>query len=215
MVNYQQNELKLRELMDKAGITSLGELSIRSGVSQRDLFRIVYGLIAKLQLEKVVKLAETLNISVADLLKIFWQDSENYQVLDSSENLETINQLKKDYQLLEKQQDNLYLEFQQTVLDLIESWLLQWPTVVAKVKQNPQLPAANIIPIMKPLEKLLQAWNLETIAVVEEEIPYDPQLHELIEGAAEKGDLVKVRYVGYRQGEKLLYRAKVNSVAEY
>jgi hypothetical protein len=37
-------------------------------------------------------------------------------------------------------------------------------------------------------------------------------LHQLLEGTAQPGDLVKVRYTGYRQGDKLLYRVKVSPV---
>ena len=44
------------------------------------------------------------------------------------------------------------------------------------------------------------------------EVAYNPQMHELIEGTAEPGATVRVRYTGYVQGEKLLYRAKVSYV---
>ena len=49
---------------------------------------------------------------------------------------------------------------------------------------------------------------------VGEVVPYDPQFHQLLEGGgnAETGDPVIIRYVGYLQGDKLLYRAKVSPV---
>jgi len=59
----------------------------------------------------------------------------------------------------------------------------------------------------------LQQWSVEAIAEVGKELPYDPTQHQLIEGTAQPGELVRVRYTGYRQGEKLLYRAKVSPVA--
>ncbi|MGB7379946.1 MAG: XRE family transcriptional regulator, partial [Rivularia sp. (in: cyanobacteria)] len=37
-------------------------------------------------------------------------------------------------------------------------------------------------------------------------------IHQLIEGNAQPTEKVKVRYTGYRQGDKLLYRAKVSPV---
>jgi molecular chaperone GrpE (heat shock protein) len=58
----------------------------------------------------------------------------------------------------------------------------------------------------------LQHWGIESIAPVGAELPYNPQQHQLIEGTAEAGQSVKVRYTGYRQGDKLLYRAKVSLV---
>ena len=58
----------------------------------------------------------------------------------------------------------------------------------------------------------MEKWGLEAIAQVGENVVYDPRRHELIKGTAEMGELVKVRYVGYRQGDRLLYRAKVSSL---
>ena len=43
-------------------------------------------------------------------------------------------------------------------------------------------------------------------------MPYDPQYHQIIKGTAQVGELVKVRYVGYKQEDKLLHKAKVSPV---
>jgi molecular chaperone GrpE (heat shock protein) len=56
----------------------------------------------------------------------------------------------------------------------------------------------------------MEAWGLEAIASVGAEVAYNPKLHQLMEGSAEVGAMVRVRFTGYRQGEKLLYRAKVS-----
>ena len=56
----------------------------------------------------------------------------------------------------------------------------------------------------------MEHWNVESIAPVGAEVPFDPQLHQLMEGYAQKGEMVKIRYTGYRQGDKLLFRAKVS-----
>ena len=53
---------------------------------------------------------------------------------------------------------------------------------------------------------------MEAIAPVGAEVAYDPQLHQPLEGTAQPGEKVKVRYTGYRQGDKLLYRAKVSPI---
>jgi molecular chaperone GrpE (heat shock protein) len=88
---------------------------------------------------------------------------------------------------------------------------LFFPTAAHKVRANPQLEAIKILPLVeKPLEKLLFIWGIQAIASVGAEVAYDPQYHELLQGNAEIGEPVKVVYVGYRQGEKLLYRAKVS-----
>ncbi|EDX76427.1 hypothetical protein MC7420_4683 [Coleofasciculus chthonoplastes PCC 7420] len=62
------------------------------------------------------------------------------------------------------------------------------------------------------MEQLLQQWGIEAIASVGDELTYDPQWHQLMSGTVQPGELVRVRYVGYRQGDKLLYRAKVSPV---
>ncbi|TVQ42282.1 MAG: nucleotide exchange factor GrpE [Gloeocapsa sp. DLM2.Bin57] len=210
MNQYNHNLQQLQGLMQVQGILSLTELSRRSGIDQREIYRLLYGLIGKIQIETLVKLAQTLNVSLNQLLGEFWSRAEDYPIL--SQNTDNIEALKRDYQLLEKQQDNLQQEFQQSVLNIIESWLLQWPTVVAIVKENPKFPANNLIPLVKPLENLLTAWGIEAIGKVGEELPYDPQLHQLMEGIIPPEGIVKVRYLGYRQGEKLLYKAKVSIV---
>ncbi|NES19707.1 MAG: nucleotide exchange factor GrpE, partial [Symploca sp. SIO3E6] len=79
-------------------------------------------------------------------------------------------------------------------------------------QQNEQLPAVKLLPLMRPVESLLQKWGVEAIAPVGAEVSYNPQYHQLISGNAQPGEMVKVRYTGYRQGEKLLYRAKVSPV---
>ncbi|NEP44751.1 MAG: XRE family transcriptional regulator, partial [Okeania sp. SIO2H7] len=61
-----------------------------------------------------------------------------------------------------------------------------------------------------PVEQLMEEWGIEAIAPVGSEVAYDPRLHQLMEGSVEAGEMVRVRFAGYRQGEKLLYRAKVS-----
>ena len=80
----------------------------------------------------------------------------------------------------------------------------------AAAQKNPKLSAVKLLVLVKPVVELLKRWGVENIGTVGEKIPYDPQCHQLLEGSAVTGDLVEVRYVGYRQDEKLLYRAKVS-----
>jgi len=111
---------------------------------------------------------------------------------------------------LEDQRSHLHQEFQQATLQQLESLILQLPTALYAAQLNPQVPASRLTPLLRPLDQLLSAWGIEAIAPVGSEVPYDPQRHQLMEGIANVGDLVNVRYTGYVQGEKLLYRAKVS-----
>ena len=98
----------------------------------------------------------------------------------------------------------------------LESLLLQLPSAIYAVQQNPQLPAKNILPLLRPLDLLLQQWQVKPIGAVGEQIAYDPQEHELMDQTLAQdqtiavGDRVLVRYVGYKLGERLLYRARVS-----
>jgi molecular chaperone GrpE (heat shock protein) len=131
--------------------------------------------------------------------------------------LQQIAELKIEYErshlALQQQRETLLQEFQSQSLQHLESLLLQWPTAAHKAEENPQLAAIKIVPLVqKPLEKLLQEWGIEAIAPVGAELPYDPQWHQSMAGNLQPGEIIKVRYTGYRQGERLLYRAKVSPV---
>lgn len=214
--SYAKNCQKLRQLMEKAGISSLKELSRTAGVSEWQLSRLQHGLLPKMPIEILVKLAEALQVSVNELLSLFCPQFPLASSQPPAATAGEIEALKQEYQnlqqQLERQQANLLQEFQRSSLEAIESWLLQWPTAAAAAEQNPQLPALRLLPLTKPLSELLKQWGVEAIASVGEETVYDPQWHQLMEGTAEPGERVKVRYIGYRQGEKLLYRAKVSPV---
>jgi molecular chaperone GrpE (heat shock protein) len=65
------------------------------------------------------------------------------------------------------------------------------------------------LPLVQSIDQLISQWGVMAIGEVGSTLSYDPQWHQLIEGSANLGELVTVRYVGYRQAEKLIFRAKV------
>jgi molecular chaperone GrpE (heat shock protein) len=210
---------KLQNLMQRVNIPSFKALSRDAGVSERQILRLRQGKIAQMRVDVLLNVSEVFQISLSELIETFspgkTQQNLNSPVAVTSQ--QEIAQLKTEYQRsqqqLEQQREILKQEFQQSSLQLLESLLLQWPTAAHKATENPQLAAIKIVPLVqKPLERLLHDWGIEAIAPVGAEIPYNPQIHELIAGTAEPGETVKVRYTGYIQGEKLLYRAKVSPV---
>ncbi|MFM7580736.1 MAG: nucleotide exchange factor GrpE, partial [Microcystaceae cyanobacterium] len=72
--------------------------------------------------------------------------------------------------------------------------------------------AQKLLPLVRPLANLLKQWQVEAIAAVGETVNFDPQWHQWLEteNLPEPGTPAVVRYVGYRQGTKLLYRAQVS-----
>ncbi|MEH2119563.1 nucleotide exchange factor GrpE [Nostoc sp.] len=212
------NTQKLQDLMQQVGISSFKALSRAAGVSERQLLRLRQGKLEQMRVEVLLKLSPVLQMPLSELVTTFSTvELLQEKTAPTQELLQQIADLRTEYdrsqQQIEQQQEILLQELQQSSLQLLESLLLQWPTAAQKAQENPQLAAVKIVPLVqKPLERLLQAWGVEAIAPVGAELPYDPQLHQLMEGIAQPGEKVKVRYTGYLQGEKLLYRAKVSAV---
>jgi DNA-binding Xre family transcriptional regulator len=199
----------LQQLMQQAGVSSFKALSRKAAVSERQVRRLRQGQIAQMRVETLLKISQVLQVSMTELLTIFGE-TQSVDVLNSPTDMS--QEYQRLQQQLHEQRETLMQEFQQSSLQVIESWLLQWPTAAYAAQQNQQLPAAKLLPLVRPVEQLLQEWGVEAIASVGAEIPYDPHLHQLMEGTAQPGEAVRVRYIGYRQAEKLLYRAKVSPV---
>ena len=148
------------------------------------------------------------------------QNQKQNQGQNQGQNLD----LQAEYQLLldrlepqiEQQKQDLRSQLIREALQQLESLLLQLPSAIYAVQQNPQLPAKNILPLLRPLDALLQQWEITAIGVVGEQIAYDPQEHELMDQAMAQdqavGDRVLVRYVGYKFGDRLLHRARVSGL---
>lgn len=206
----------LEQLMQQAGIADLETLQKASGLSAWQLSRIQYGLLPKMSVETLVQLAKALNLPLAVVLNHLSREPLVPTLPDRQAEIE---RLTADYERLEmqllEQRENVKEELQQEVLRILEPWLLQWPTAAAAAQKNPQWPAVKLLPLVRPLANLLKQWQVEAIAVVGETVLFDPQWHQLMESElpSEPGTPVIVRYVGYRQGKKLLYRAKVSPIA--
>ena len=207
-INYAP---KLQKLMQNANISSYRELSQKSGVSELQVIRLQRGLASQMRVDILLKISRALGITLTELLNNFASELIKKSPETSTSALEQkYNNLQKE---LDQQKQFLMQEFQQSSLQILESWLQQWPTVIHKAKQNPRLAAVKILPLLRPVEKLMGQWNVESIAPVGAEVPFDPQLHQLMEGYAQKGEIVTIRYTGYRQGDKLLFRAKVSPIS--
>lgn len=200
----------LRDRMQQVGVSSFKALSRASGVSEKQITRLRQGEMATLRLETLLKLSQALQLPIADFLASF-SDAAPPAKPDTG-----VDDLKREYdrlqQQLSQQRQTLLHEFQQDSVRILESLLLQLPTAAYAAQQKPDAPAVKLLPLLRPLDQLLQHWGIEPIGAVGSEIAYDPQQHQLMDGAAEPGDRVRVRYVGYRQGTALLYRAKVSPV---
>ncbi|MEG4349530.1 helix-turn-helix domain-containing protein [Microcoleus sp. LAD1_D5] len=200
---------QLQRLMRQAGLSSDRELSQKAGVPELHLSRLRRGLALQTRVHILLKISQALQISLNELLATLAPDSVELEQASPTA-------VEQEYQRLqasiEQQRESLMQEFQLSSVQILESWMLQWPTAASKAQENHQLRAQKLLPLLRPVEELLQHWGIESIAPVGVQIPYNPQQHQLMEGTADPGEPVKVRYTGYRQGDKLLYRAKVSPV---
>ncbi len=204
----------LRRLMKLAEISSFQVLSDRTGASRRAIDTLRKGNASNLKYADLVKIAEVLQIELDELIAKFIPDTVNKRESQSSE----IAALREEYlrlqQKLENQRQELRSQFERETIQQLESLLLQLPSAAHAAQQNPNMLAKNVLPLLRPLDALLQKWGISAIGSVGGEINYDSQKHQLMEGSdrIEEGDPAIVRYVGYMQGEKLLYRARVAKV---
>lgn len=212
----------LKRLMDAADIPSFRALARQAEVSNWSVQQLRRDRILTMRVDILQKLATALNLSLPELLSQFGVVADSSHAATASSppagGADRIAALEAEYQRLQMQLDQqamlLQQQFQKEALTVLESWLLQWPTVTHAVEKNPDLPASRLVPLVQPVQNLLEQWGVQAIAPVGAEIPFNPQEHQLMNGTAEPGELVKVRYTGFRQGETLLHRAKVSPVAD-
>lgn len=104
-------------------------------------------------------------------------------------------------------------QFQLDALHTLETWLVQWPTIAKRAtERGADLPAEKILPFVRPVEALVAQWEVDAIAPVDSQIPYDPQCHQLIGVTANPGEQVIVTHSGATHRGKLLHRAKVKKI---
>jgi len=205
---------RLRSLMDAAGIASFRALARQAEVSDWAIRQLRHDRLQAMRIETVQKIAAALNLSLVDLLSQFGVIADSRSADNEAAPTAELATLQTEYQRLqaqlEQQAAQLQTQFQTAALVTLESWLLQWPTVTHAVEKNPDLPASRLVPLVNPVQTLLEQWAVEAIAPVGAIVPFDPQLHQLMNGHATPGDLVKIRYTGFRHQGKLLHRAQVS-----
>lgn len=193
----------LAQLLQRAGFTSFLELQRRAQVPELQLHRIAQGLIANVPLRYLLPLAQALGLTLDQL----WNTFQGHSAIAD---LSPQPQIPPPPSPQESEQQQR--QFQADTLRAIESWLIQWPAAAHAAQNQDQFPAKTLLLLVRPLEKLLQGWQVETLGQVGEEVDYDPALHtpsdpQQIIGV---GDRVMVKNPGYRHQGALLHRARVS-----
>jgi DNA-binding Xre family transcriptional regulator len=198
---------RLQELMQTVGINSFKELSRSTGISAHTINKLRSGNLDPIRWESIVRISRTLQISIDEFTRIFGD-------CDTGSPDRSIEILQQEYQQLQQQfqqqRDTLQSEFQFQSLQTLESFLTYFPTAKHAASNNPDFPASKLFPLVGSIDRLIQSWGVTVIGDVGSQVKYDPRWHQLIEGIASPDQLVTVRYVGYRQDDKLIFRAKVD-----
>ncbi|MBU6228285.1 MAG: helix-turn-helix domain-containing protein [Cyanobacteria bacterium REEB459] len=196
---------RLQRLMQRAGLTSYRALCQAAAVPRVTVDRLRQGQLGGLRVDRVQRLSRVLGTTTAELIDYF---------VDSEADLETSNPVSgPDLEAAARgagSDSALVQQFQDQAMALLEPWLLQWPAAVYAAQHNPTLPASRLIPLCQPWQLLLASWQVSAIGTVGAEATYDPRLHQPLEGTLQPGQRVRIRYPGYRQGDRLLHRARVS-----
>jgi hypothetical protein len=174
----------LRPLLVKAKIPNWQQRAITSRLSASRLRQLRRGQVSTWKISEMQKLSMALQISLASLL----------------EKLELINV--PDVPQLS--------DFQYASYQIIESFLTYWPAAAHQAQLDPSFPASKLLPLVGSIDRLVTSWGIEPIGQVGKITPFNPQLHQSLEGTILPATPVQIRYPGYQQGHRLLTRAKVS-----
>jgi transcriptional regulator with XRE-family HTH domain len=173
----------LQPLLLAANIPSWQQLANISGISVRRLRQLRQGQVATWKISDLQKLSLALQISLELLLA-------KLELISNSANQSA--------------------DFQYASFQIMESFLTYWPAAAHQVKLDPTFAASKLLPLVGSIDRLVASWGMESIGQVGEIMPFNPQEHQPLEGNISLQTPVQIRYPGYRQGQKLLTRAKVS-----
>ncbi len=207
----------LRSLMAQSNIASYRALSQSSGLPRSAIDSLRQGQVGRLRVDVLQRLGQTLGLSLEALVDRF--SSPTVPQSRGGLGVEMIDQIKALRQECDRLQTQLATQaetvrqqVQQEAIAQLEPWLVQWPTAAHAAQQKADLPAQKLLPLVRPVEALIQGWGVTPIETVGAEVSYDPHIHQPKAGVLSPGQPVRVSHVGYRQGDRLLYRAKVTPI---
>lgn len=195
--------------LNQLGMPSFVSLQQKSGLTASRLRPVRQGELGLLKFKELTRLATALGWTLEELLFNFGVENTF-----SSKSLIEIENLRRECLRLreELQQQSIELtnEFRNSTFQQLQTLLTNYPSVRQLVQVKPDLPAKNLTSLFTSLDNLIESWGYQPIGQVWEQVSYNPQLHQPDAGDIKPGDLVYIRFVGYRQGEQILCPAKVS-----
>ncbi|HEY9835853.1 MAG TPA: hypothetical protein V6D27_03090 [Vampirovibrionales bacterium] len=204
--------------MKQLGLIHWKQLAQTAGISTLRLRQIRSGAIGNIPWGDLCQLAQALKWSVGELEQQLQglntpSETATAGVIGNS-NSELEAQLRQQCQRLreelDRQKSQLWESFCQSTFEELQTLLTNYPTAVEMARIKPDLPAKNLTALFAPLGNLLENWGYEPIGHPWESVAYNPQFHQGDCDEIHPGEVVYIRFVGYRQGDRILSPAKVS-----
>jgi molecular chaperone GrpE (heat shock protein) len=163
--------------------------------------------------------AVILTIIIYIILRFLFPETQedtptNHQPITSTDTEQKIKDLELQCQRLreelKQQSQQLQSDFQNETFTQLQTLLRNYPTVKTMALAKPELPAKNLVSLFTPLDNLITSWGYTPIGETWQQVNYNPQLHQADNDDIQEGELVYIRFVGYQNGDKILYPAKVS-----
>ena len=201
----------LRERMNQLDILNWQDLAEKAGLTRFGVRLVRQGDVGKLTLDQLRRLATVLNLNFQEFDRTLSALPLPPKITTNPTEIEELKQqclrLRDE---LEQQKTQLTDDFRRATFEQLQTLLTSYPAARKMAEAKPEMPAKNLSALFTPLENLLSTWGFETIGSAWEQVTYNPQLHQPDVEDITEGDLVYIRFVGYRDGDRILAPAKVS-----
>lgn len=201
----------LRERMNQLNIVDWQDLGDKAGLSRFGVRLVRQGDVGKLTLDQLRRLATVLNLNFQEFDRTLSALPTSATITSNPSEIEELRQ--QCFRLrdeLQQQKTQLTVDFRHATFEKLRTLLTSYPAARKMAEAKPNMSAKNLSALFTPLENLLSSWDFETIGSAWEQVTYNPQLHQPDLEDIKEGELVYIRFVGYRDGEQILAPAKVS-----
>ena len=200
----------LRERMNQLDILDWQDLGEKAGLNRYAVRLVRQGDVGKLTVNQLRRLATVLNLNFQEFDRLSALPISATITTNPTEIEELRQQCLRLREELQQQKAQLTADFRRATFEQLQTLLTNYPAARKRAEAQPDMPAKNLSALFTPLENLLSSWDFQTIGSVWEQTAYNPQLHQPDVEDITEGELVYIRFVGYREGERILAPAKVS-----
>jgi len=201
----------LRERMNQLDILDWQDLGEKAGLSRFGVRLVRQGDVGKLTVDQLRRLATVLNLNFQEFDRTLSALPTSATITSNPTEIEELKQ--QCFRLrdeLQQQKTQITADFRRATFEQLQTLLTSYPAARKMAEAKPDMPAKNLSALFTPLENLLLSWGFEAIGSAWQQVSYNPQLHQPDVEDITEGELVYIRFVGYRDGEIILAPAKVS-----